>query len=53
VRRRGRLKSEKITQYRLFRKVAESKIEMVWNHEVSEVLGNDAGVTGVRVKSVQ
>lgn len=53
VHRRDRLKAEKITQDKLLRKVAEDTIEMVWNHEVSEVLGNDAGVTGVRVKSVQ
>lgn len=53
VHRRDRLKAEKITQDKLLRKVAEGTIEMVWNHEVSEVLGNDAGVTGVRVKSVQ
>ena len=29
------------------------KIETVWHHTVDEVLGNDAGVTGIRVKSVQ
>lgn len=53
VHRRDRLKAEKITQNKLLKKVVEGKVEMVWNHEVSEVLGNDAGVTGVRIKSVQ
>ena len=35
------------------RKVQAGKIEPVWHHVVDEVLGNDAGVTGMRVKSVQ
>ncbi|HGM7273432.1 TPA: NAD(P)/FAD-dependent oxidoreductase, partial [Stenotrophomonas maltophilia] len=51
VHRRDTLKAEKIMQDKLFRKVAEGKIETVWHHQVEEVLGNDAGVTGVRVKS--
>jgi thioredoxin reductase (NADPH) len=45
------VKAEKILQDKLFKKVAEGKIETVWHHQVEEVLGNDAGVTGVRVKS--
>ncbi|RRD22366.1 thioredoxin-disulfide reductase [Brucellaceae bacterium VT-16-1752] len=51
VHRRDTLKAEKIMQDKLFRKVAEGKIEAVWHHQVDEVLGNDFGVTGVRVKS--
>ncbi len=51
VHRRDTLKAEKIMQDKLFRKVAEGKIETFWHHQVEEVLGNDAGVTGVRVKS--
>ena len=51
VHRRDTLKAEKIMQDKLFKKVAEGKIETVWHHQVEEVLGNDAGVTGVRVKS--
>jgi len=47
------LKAEKIMQDKLFAKVAAGKIETVWHHQVEEVLGNDAGVTGVRVKSTQ
>ncbi len=51
VHRRDTLKVEKIMQDKLFRKVAEGKIEAVWHHQVDEVLGNDFGVTGVRLKS--
>ena len=53
VHRRDTLRSEKILQDKLFAKVAEGKIETVWFHTVDEVLGNDAGVTGMRLRSVQ
>ena len=53
VHRRDKLKSEKILQDHLFAKEKESKISIVWNHAVDEVLGDDSGVTGVRVKSTQ
>jgi len=53
VHRRDTLRAEKIMQDKLFAKVEAGKIETVWHHEVDEVLGNDMGVTGVRVKSTQ
>ena len=53
VHRRDTLRSEKILQDKLFAKVADGKIETVWHHTVDEVLGNEAGVTGMRLKSVQ
>ena len=53
VHRRDTLRAEKIMQDKLFAKVQAGKIEPVWHHTVDEVLGNDAGVTGIRVKSVQ
>jgi thioredoxin reductase (NADPH) len=52
VHRRDTLRAEKIMQDKLFAKVAAGKIETVWHHAVDEVLGNDAGVTGMRLKSV-
>ncbi|MEP6906770.1 MAG: thioredoxin-disulfide reductase [Pseudoxanthomonas sp.] len=52
VHRRDTLRAEKIMQDKLFAKVQSGKIELVWHHAVEEVLGNEAGVTGVRVKSV-
>ena len=52
VHRRDKLRAEKIMQDKLFEKAAAGKIELVWNHTVDEVLGDDSGVTGVRVKDV-
>ena len=52
VHRRDTLRAEKIMQDKLFAKIEAGKIEPVWHHTVDEVLGNDAGVTGMRVKSV-
>jgi thioredoxin reductase (NADPH) len=49
IHRRDALRASKIMQERAFE---NDKIELVWNHEVDEVLGNDSdGVTAVRVKS--
>ncbi|MGS1079061.1 thioredoxin-disulfide reductase [Pseudoxanthomonas sp.] len=53
VHRRDTLRAEKIMQDKLFAKIQAGKIEPVWHHTVDEVLGNEAGVTGLRVKSVQ
>lgn len=40
-------------QDKLFAKIAAGRIEPIWHHAVDEVLGNDAGVTGLRLASVQ
>jgi thioredoxin reductase (NADPH) len=50
VHRRGVLRAEKILQERLFK---NEKIDVMWNTELSEVLGHDdpLGVTGVKLKS--
>ncbi len=53
VHRRDRLRSEKILQDRLFREVEAGKASIVWNHTVDEVLGDDHGVNGLRLKSVK
>jgi thioredoxin reductase (NADPH) len=53
VHRRDRLRAEKILQDRLMREVAAGKIALVWNHLVDEVLGNEHGVTGVRLRSAE
>jgi len=47
VHRRDALRSEKILQDRILQK---SNVEFVWNHHLDEVLGNDMGVTGMRVR---
>ena len=52
VHRRDTLRAEKIMQDKLFAKIQAGKIEPVWHHTVDEVLGDETGVTGLRVKSV-
>jgi thioredoxin reductase (NADPH) len=52
VHRRDSLRAEKILQDRLFEKAREGKVDLVWDHTVEEVLGDDSGVNGLRVKSV-
>lgn len=51
VHRRDALRSEKILQDRLFAREAEGKVEIRWNHVLDEVLGDNSGVTGVRLRS--
>ena len=53
VHRRDTLRAEKIMQDKLFAKIEAGKIEPVWHHTVDAVLGDDNGVTGMRLKSVQ
>jgi thioredoxin reductase (NADPH) len=50
VHRRDRLRAEKILQDRLLARAAEGKVSLLWNHAVDEVLGDDTGVTGLRVR---
>ena len=52
VHRRDKLRSEKILQDRLFTLETSGKISILWNHAVEEVLGDEAGVTGVRLRSL-
>ncbi len=52
VHRRDKLRAENILQERLFR---NPKIDILWNHTLEEVIGNDApkSVTGARLKSTE
>jgi thioredoxin reductase (NADPH) len=52
IHRRDFLRAEKIMQDRLFK---NPKVEVLWNHSVQEVLGDEAplGVTAVRAKHVE
>lgn len=52
IHRRNELRSEKILQDRIFNKVDEGKIQILWDHTVEEVLGDEQKVSGIRVKSV-
>ncbi len=49
VHRRDKLRSEKILQDHLFERAHAGKASIVWNHTVEEVLGDESGVTGVRI----
>jgi thioredoxin reductase (NADPH) len=53
VHRRDKLRAEKILQDRLFREVENGKMSVIWNHTVDEVLGDQQGVTGTRIRSLQ
>jgi thioredoxin reductase (NADPH) len=52
VHRRDELRAEKILQDRLFQREAEGKIEILWDHVLDEVLGDDDGVIGMRARHV-
>lgn len=52
VHRRDSLRAEKILQDKLFDKAENGNVELVWNHTLDEVLGDNTGVTGARLKSV-
>ncbi|MFO1504368.1 MAG: thioredoxin-disulfide reductase [Steroidobacteraceae bacterium] len=51
VHRRDKLKSEKILQDRLFEREKAGKISIRWNHAVDEVVGDDTGVHGLRIRA--
>ena len=51
VHRRDSLRAEKILQDKLFAKAQAGKVEVVWDHTVDEVLGDESGVTGMRIRS--
>jgi len=53
VHRRDELRSEKILRDRLFEKEAEGRVTIEWDHVLDEVLGDDSGVTGMRIKNVK
>lgn len=50
VHRRDTLRSEKILQDKL---LAKDNIKVMWNHTLDEVLGDDSGVTGMRIRSTE
>lgn len=53
VHRRDFLRSEKILQDRLMEKVENGNIRILWNHTLEEVRGDDTGVNGMRLKSIE
>ena len=52
IHRRDELRADHILQERLFQREAEGRVKILWDHVVDTVLGDDDGVTGVRVRHV-
>lgn len=50
VHRRDKLRAEKIMQDKLF---ARANVRMAWNHALDTVIGDDKGVTGIRIRSTK
>ena len=53
VHRRDEFRSEKILQDRIFAREKAGKVKIRWDHVLDEVLGDDSGVTGMRIKNVK
>ena len=51
IHRRDKFRAEAILIDKLLAKQAEGKVRIEWNHTLDEVLGDDKGVTGVRIRS--
>ncbi|MEH6649784.1 MAG: thioredoxin-disulfide reductase [Motiliproteus sp.] len=52
IHRRDSLRSEKILQDHLMEKANNGNINIEWNSAIDEILGDEMGVTGVRIKDV-
>ena len=53
IHRRDALRAEKILQAQLFAKANDGRVEFAWDSVLDEVLGDDTGVTGVRIKNTK
>jgi thioredoxin reductase (NADPH) len=53
VHRRDALRAEKILQDKLFEKAENGNVRIEWRHVLDEVLGDDSGVTGMRIRNVE
>jgi thioredoxin reductase (NADPH) len=53
VHRRDQFRSEKILADQLLEKSASGNVSIAWNHVLDEVLGDDSGVTGMRIRNVK
>ncbi|WP_299532155.1 thioredoxin-disulfide reductase [uncultured Herbaspirillum sp.] len=53
VHRRDKFRAEPILIDRLLHKVSEGKIAIQWHATLDEVVGDDSGVTGIKIKSTQ
>ncbi|HLW75018.1 MAG TPA: thioredoxin-disulfide reductase [Gammaproteobacteria bacterium] len=53
VHRRDAFRAEKILSNELIEKSKQGNVEILWDHQLDEVLGDDSGVTGIRVRSTK
>jgi len=53
VHRRDKFRSEKILSNKLIEKSKSGNVTIEWDHVLDEVLGDDSGVTGIRIKNVK
>ncbi len=53
IHRRDDVRSEKILRDKLFEKAKNGNVVLHWNRTLDEVLGDNMGVTGVRLKDTQ
>ena len=53
VHRRDELRAEKILQHELLEKAENGNVTMKWDSTLDEVLGDDSGVTGMRIRNVK
>ena len=51
IHRRDALRAEKMLQTRLFDKTENGNISIIWDHVLEEVIGNETGVTQIRLKN--
>lgn len=50
IHRRDKFRSEKILSDKLIGKTKGGNVKILWHHELEEVLGDDSGVTGIRIR---
>lgn len=53
IHRRDKLRAEKMLQDKLFEKQSSGKVTILWSHTLKEIIGDNAGVTGVRVNDIK
>ena len=53
IHRRDSLRAEKILQERLFKKERDGNVNIIWDHELIEVLGDDNVVGGIKIKNTK
>ncbi len=53
VHRRDQFRAEKILSDKLIHKAKEGGIQIEWNHVLTDIIGNQMGVTGMQIKNIQ